>query len=145
MPPRGHPHPGWPGRALTLPLRAHFNSVSVQTLRHCALCIFCFFPYLGPHSLVWTRARAVLTEGWGGTGMATVPPQRTAALAAAFGDVALHRAKRANIVVLVFAAHTHRRYAFSGITSTFCTCAAAGGGLQSAGCRAIPVPFCHDV
>ncbi len=34
---------------------------------------------VGPHSLAKARARAALAGGWGGTGMATVPPRRTGA------------------------------------------------------------------
>ncbi len=56
--------------------------------RTCALS-FVFLRVRGPHSLARARARAALAGGWGGTGMATVPPGRSAAWAAAFWDTAL--------------------------------------------------------
>ncbi len=45
--------------------------------------------FVGPHSLARARARAALAGGWGGTGKATVPPGRSAAVAAAFWDSVL--------------------------------------------------------
>ena len=51
--------------------------------------LVCAAPFcdVGPHSLAKARARAALAGGWGGTGMATVPPGRTGALAPAFRDI----------------------------------------------------------